>query len=77
MKRAARFLFGVVDMVPQTASTLVNLFSSDPKVSQQAESDLLSMHPGAQISDRGKELVEDWKKSPALAGSWSKAATIL
>ena len=69
MKRAARFLFGVVDMVPQTASTLVNLFSSDPKVSQQAESDLLSMHPGAQISDRGKELVEDWKKSPALAGS--------
>ena len=69
LKRAGRFMFGVVDMVPQTASTLVNLFSSDPKVSQQAESDLLSMHPGAQISDRGKEFLQDWKQSPALAGS--------
>ena len=69
MKRAARFLFGVVDMVPQTASIIQRLYSSDPAVSSQAEGDLLSMHPGAQIGDRAKEVIEDWKKSPALAGS--------
>jgi GGDEF domain-containing protein len=69
MKRAARGLFGVADFIPQTAGIIHNLFSSDPDVSAQAETDLLNLHPGAQISDRGKEAIEEWKKSPRLAAS--------
>jgi len=66
-KRAGRVIFGAVDMAPQMFSILSKLGSSDDKVSQQAETDLLGLHPGAQIADRLKEAVHDWRKSKSLA----------
>ena len=67
LKRAARFTFGVVDMPPQVFGIISRLFSYDENVSQQAESELLILHPGAQIADRMKEAVQDWRKSKSLA----------
>ena len=58
---------GVMDMPPQIYGIMSRLFSSDDKVSQQAESDLLSFHPGAQVADRVKEAVHDWRRSKSLA----------
>jgi 2'-5' RNA ligase len=66
-KRAGRVIFGAVDMAPQMFSILSKLGSPDDKVSQQAETDLLNFHPGAQIADRLKEAVHDWRKSKSLA----------
>jgi 2'-5' RNA ligase len=67
LKRVARFGFGIADILPQTYGIVKNLYSPDEKVSQQAETDLLNLHPGAQISDRLKEAVHDWRKSKSVA----------
>ncbi len=67
LKRAARFTFGVADMPTQVYGIMSRLFSSDEKTSQQAEGELLDLHPGAQIADRMKEAVHDWRKSKSLA----------
>lgn len=69
VKRAGQVLFGVADLVPQTVTTLKDLFSDDENVSAQAETNLLNMHPGAQIADRLKEVKTDWKRDKKLAGS--------
>jgi len=67
LKRAGRFMFGLVDLVPQVVGIVKNLYSPDERVSAQAEADLLSLHPGAQIADRLKEAVQDWRRSKSLA----------
>jgi len=67
LKRAGRVVFGAVDFFPQTIDIVHRLFSPDEKVSEQAEGELLNLHPGAQIADRMKEAIDDWRKSKSLA----------
>ena len=68
VKRAARTVEGAVEFPFHVAGTVSNLSSSDPETSARAEDALLAMHPATQIYDRFKELGQDWKQSPALAG---------
>ena len=67
VKRAARIAEGTFELPGHIESITNRLFSSDEKESSEAEGELLAMHPGAQIADRLKEAVHDWRKSKSLA----------
>ena len=67
LKRAARMGEGAFELPGHIESITSRLFSSDEKASSEAEGELLAMHPGAQIADRLKEAVHDWRKSKSLA----------
>jgi hypothetical protein len=66
-KRTGRTLFGIADMAPQYIASLKKVMSDDPKVSEEGETEIEDMHPGAQIVLRAREFNQDWKKDPNLA----------
>ena len=67
LKRAARTVAGTVQLPFHVIGIMGDLMSDDKATSEKAEDDLLALHPGAQIADRMKEAVHDWRKSPSLA----------
>lgn len=67
LKRAARTVAGTIQLPFHVIGIMSDLSSDDEATSQKAEDELLALHPGAQIADRLKEAVDDWKKSPGLA----------
>jgi hypothetical protein len=56
VKSFARGMYGLAGMPAQVYDIATGLMSSDPKVSEEAETQLLAMHPGAQAYDLIKEI---------------------
>lgn len=67
LKRAARTAAGAVEFPVEIAGLLKRLSSPNLAVSEQAETELLNMHPATAAYNRVREAVRDWRKSPSLA----------
>jgi hypothetical protein len=68
IKRVGAVLFGIPDMGAQAWGALKSALSPDPVRSVQGQAQLMQMHPAVQFTDRLKELKQEMKTDPKLAG---------